>query len=128
MLFQEILSLIARLRAAPAAGYDRAMEPDATAEVRLGEHKAASFGPARRASCRFGFRRVGCDRISFAAEPPGTEDRDQQLRYPGNVGSPAANIHTRSGSCLTPRVEWSKAQGMIDLATRFVDRTAEILP
>src|SRR2546430_352226 len=21
-----------------------------------------------------------------AAEPPGTEDRDQQLRYPGNVG------------------------------------------
>src|SRR5260370_37126942 len=22
-----------------------------------------------------------------AAEPPGTEDRDQQLRYPGNVGA-----------------------------------------
>jgi hypothetical protein len=39
--------------------------------VPLDEHKAASFGPAGRASCRFGFERVGCDRISFAVEPQG---------------------------------------------------------
>jgi general secretion pathway protein A len=39
-----------------------------------------------RASCRFGCQRVGCDRISLPRNPPGTEDRDQQLRYPGNVG------------------------------------------
>jgi hypothetical protein len=39
-----------------------------------------------RASCRFGCQRVGCDRISLPRNPPRTEDRDQQLRYPGNVG------------------------------------------
>jgi hypothetical protein len=62
------------------------MPQPTTAEVRLDEHKAASFGPAGRASCRFGFQRVGCDRILLPRTPPGTEDRDQQLRYPGNVG------------------------------------------
>src|ERR1700732_767046 len=29
---------------------------------------------------------AGCDRISLLRETSGTEDRDQQLRYPGNVG------------------------------------------
>src|SRR5437868_15393320 len=29
---------------------------------------------------------VGCHRISLRRNPPGTEDCDQQLRYPGNVG------------------------------------------
>jgi hypothetical protein len=37
--------------------------------VRLDEHKAASFGPAGRASWRFGFQRVGCDRISLPRNP-----------------------------------------------------------
>ena len=62
------------------------MPQPTTADVRLDEHKAASFGPAGRASCRFGCQRVGCDRISLPRKTPRTEDRDQQLRYPGNVG------------------------------------------
>jgi len=47
------------------------MPQPTTAEVRLDEHKAASFGPAGRASCRFGFQRVGCDRISLPRNPQG---------------------------------------------------------
>jgi hypothetical protein len=47
------------------------MPQPTTAEVRLEEHKAASFGPAGRASCRFGFQRVGCDRISLPRNPQG---------------------------------------------------------
>jgi hypothetical protein len=47
------------------------MRQATTAEVRLDEHKAASFGSAGRASCRFGFQRVGCDRISLPRNPQG---------------------------------------------------------
>src|ERR1700730_9311859 len=47
------------------------MPQPTTAEVRLDEHKAASFGPAGRASCRFGFERVGCDRFSLPRNPQG---------------------------------------------------------
>src|ERR1700730_1191724 len=47
------------------------MPQPTTAEVRLDEHKAASFGPAGRGSCRFGFQRVGCDRISLPRNPQG---------------------------------------------------------
>jgi hypothetical protein len=53
-----------------------------TAEVRLDEHKAASFGPAGPRILPF-WPSTSRLRSNFvAAEPPGTEDRDQQLRYP----------------------------------------------
>jgi hypothetical protein len=70
------------------------MPQPTTAEVRLDEHKAASYG-AGRASCRFDFERVGCDRFSLPRNPQGRKNRDQQLRYPGNVGQ---NRGTTSGN------------------------------
>jgi len=45
------------------------MRQPTTAEVGLDQHKAASFGPAGCASCRFGRQRVGCDRISLPWDP-----------------------------------------------------------
>src|SRR5262247_3032176 len=44
------------------------------------------FGPAGRASCPFWLATSRLRSNFVAAEPPGTDDRDQQLRYPGNVG------------------------------------------
>ena len=71
------------------------MQQAATAEVRLDKHKAASFGPAGPSILPFwlstkpaalAVNEAGCDRISLLRDTSGTEDRDQQLRYPGNVG------------------------------------------
>src|SRR6266436_4960108 len=62
------------------------MRQPTTAELRLDEHKAASVGPAGPSILPF-WPSTSRRRSNFvAAEPPGTEDRDQQLRYPGNVG------------------------------------------
>jgi hypothetical protein len=67
------------------------MRQPATAEVRLDEHKAASFGPAEPRILPL-WPSTSRLRSNFvAAEPPGTEDRDQQLRYPGNVGLAAGS-------------------------------------
>ena len=63
------------------------MRQPTTAEVSLDEHKAASIGPAgpRILLLWLSARRL---RSNFVAtDPPGMEDRDQQLRYPGHVGS-----------------------------------------
>jgi hypothetical protein len=57
-----------------------------TAEVRFDEHTAASFGPAGPGILPFWLSTSRLRSNFVAAEPPGTEDRDQQLRYPGNVG------------------------------------------
>src|ERR1700680_2358763 len=62
------------------------MPRPSTAEVRLDEHKAASFGPAGPSILPFWLTTSRLRSNFVAAEPPGTEDRDQQLRYPGNVG------------------------------------------
>jgi hypothetical protein len=58
----------------------------ATAEVRLDEHKAASFGPAGPSILPFWLSTSRLRSNFVASEPPGTEDRGQQLSYPGNVG------------------------------------------
>ena len=59
------------------------MRQPTTAEVRLDEHKTASFGPAGPSILPL---RLSTSRLlsNFAAAEP--EDRDQQLRYPGNIG------------------------------------------
>src|ERR1700730_4532841 len=62
------------------------MRQPTTAEVRLDEHNAASFGPAGPSILPFWLSTSRLRSNFVAAEPPGTEDRDQQLRYPGNVG------------------------------------------
>ena len=65
------------------------MRQPTTAEVRLDQHKTASFGPAGPSILPFWLSTSRLRSNFVAAEPPGTEDRDQQLRYPGNVGSKA---------------------------------------
>src|SRR6266436_5084828 len=62
------------------------MRQPTTAEVRLDEHKTASFGPAGPSILPFWLSTSRLRSNFVAAELPGTEDRDQQLRYPGNVG------------------------------------------
>jgi hypothetical protein len=62
------------------------MPQPTTAEVRLDEHKAASFGPAGPSILPFWLSTRRLRSNFVAADPAGTEDRDQQLRYPGNVG------------------------------------------
>ena len=47
------------------------MRQPTTAEVRLDEHKAASFGPAGPSILPFWLQRVGCDRISLPRNPLG---------------------------------------------------------
>jgi hypothetical protein len=78
------------------------MPQPTTAEVRLDEHKAASFGPAGRASCRFGFQRVGCDRISLPRNPQGRKIatnnfgiREMSVQYPRSTGDCAKQIQTQ---------------------------------
>src|SRR5205823_9637267 len=67
------------------------MRQPKTAEVRLDEHKEASFGPAGPRILPF-WPPTSRLRSNFvAAEPPGTEDRDQQLWYPGNGGLAAGS-------------------------------------
>jgi hypothetical protein len=58
------------------------MRQPTTAEVRFDQHKAASFGPARLSILPFWLSTSRLRSNFVAAEPPGTEDRDQQLRYP----------------------------------------------
>src|SRR5271169_301464 len=74
------------------------------------------------ASCRFGCQRVGCDRISLPQNLPGTEDRDPQLLYLGNVGSGEPTIYAKtaesgakSAQAFCPRC------GSPIYATRFGD-------
>jgi hypothetical protein len=62
------------------------MRQPTTAEVRLDEHKAASFGPAGPSILPFWLSTSRLRSNFVAARLAETEDRDQQLRYPGNVG------------------------------------------
>src|ERR1700687_5445205 len=62
------------------------MRHTTTAEVRLGEGKAASSGPARRATRRFGCHRDWLRSDFVAVEPPGTDNHLQRAGNPGNVG------------------------------------------
>jgi len=62
------------------------MRQPATAEVRLDEHKAASFGPAGPSILPFWLSTSRLRSNFVATEPPRDGRRDQQLRYPGNVG------------------------------------------
>jgi hypothetical protein len=91
------------------------MPQPTTAEVPLDEHKAASFGPAGRASCRFGFQRAGCDRISLprnhqgrkiATNNFGIREMSHQGRLTEKVGLSKNRIQEASGLCeggLPPR-------------------------
>src|SRR6266849_2107943 len=90
---------------APGAGCDCATWSGATNISGQGRQRYALMNTKQRvsaqrgrASCRFGCQRVGCDRIS-PRNPPGTEDRDQQLRYPGNVGITLSRYFEASGTC-----------------------------
>jgi hypothetical protein len=56
------------------------MRQPATAEVRLDKHKAASCGPAGPSILPFWMSTSRLRSNFVAAEPPGTEYRDQQLR------------------------------------------------
>ena len=72
------------------------MRQPTTAEVRLDQHKAASFGPAGRHLAVLAFNESAA--IEFRCRgTPGTEDRDQQLRYPGNVGLAAGSYSQHWG-------------------------------
>jgi hypothetical protein len=51
-----------------AARFVNALKPT-TVEVRLDQHKAASFGPAGPSILPFWLSRVGCDRISLPRNP-----------------------------------------------------------
>jgi hypothetical protein len=62
------------------------MRQPTKAEVRLDEHKAASFGPAGPSILPFWLSTSRLRSNFVAARLAETEDRDQQLRYPGNVG------------------------------------------
>jgi hypothetical protein len=63
------------------------MRQPTTAEVSLDEHKATSIGPAGPGILPFWLSARRLRSNFVATDPPGMEDRDQQLRHPGNVGS-----------------------------------------
>jgi hypothetical protein len=81
LVFQDILSLIAQLRAPPAQ-HDREMGQmrQTRAEVRLDHGKAAGSGITRRAIRRFGWDQ------RRSQKPTATEDQAQRPGNPGNVG------------------------------------------
>ena len=72
------------------------MRQPTTAEVGLDQHKAASFGPAGSRVLPFWLSTSRLRSNFVAAEPAGTEDRDQQVRYPGNVGLAAGSYSQHS--------------------------------
>src|SRR6516162_11406037 len=72
------------------------MRQPTTAEARLDQHKAASFGPAGSRVLPFWLSTSRLRSNFVAAEPAGTEDRDQQVRYPGNVGLAAGSYSQHS--------------------------------
>src|ERR1700730_4894087 len=88
------------------------MPRPSTAEVRLDEHKAASFGPAGPSILPFWLSTSRLRSNFVAAEPPGTEDRDQQLRYPGNVGGDGSWACARS-KALPPLGRTGRLAGQI---------------
>jgi len=63
---------------------------------------AASFGSAGRASCRFGFQRVGCDRISLPRNPrtedPTNNSVSGKCRMNGGTASPTRDPATRENA------------------------------
>ena len=75
-----------------------------TAEVRLNEHKQRVSAQRGQHLAVLAVNEVGCDRISLPRNPLGTEDRDQQLRYPGNVGYDVTVLISvgRGSGCVLP--------------------------
>jgi hypothetical protein len=74
-MFQEILSLIAQLRAPPVPARPGKMRQTATAEVRLDIAKRQAPALRGRASRHFGCQRAGCHRISLRRNPQGRRIR-----------------------------------------------------
>ena len=62
------------------------MRQPTTAEVRLDEHKAASFGPVGPSILPFWLSTSRLRSNFVAADPPATEDQVQQAGNPENVG------------------------------------------
>jgi len=84
-MFQEILSLIARLRA--PTGRSGQIRQTTTAEVCLDEGQATSFGPARQETARFGCQRGWLWPNFVAVCLDETKNRARRARNPRNVGS-----------------------------------------
>src|SRR5271166_5498197 len=95
------------------------MRQTTTAEVRLDEGNAASFGTARRATRRFDCQRGGLRGNFAAGRLDETENRTQQIGSPKNVGlshqlgSPeCSNLLPGSGEARQVRVPRAAAAGL----------------
>jgi Transposase DDE domain group 1 len=107
-MFQEILMLIAQLRALPAPHEGMGLECDRQRRQKCALTKAKPPVPARcgRATRYFGCHRVGCDRISLrrASMRPKIMPNSSEIR-----GMSVYTEHYHFTSCLQPDGTWKIA-------------------